>query len=132
MEENNNLREKVRLLEAEKLTNKPELSFIINGHDNALGALNIVLPELDSEVFSYDSVRPLTHNDIPFELRRYVNEADLVVYNEQLPEDSEVETYLDSMQFYLFAKIIYQCSPSVIHPLQKLTMLVFVSIYPMD
>ncbi|WP_088244183.1 DUF4062 domain-containing protein [Enterobacter sichuanensis] len=104
MEENNNLREKVRLLEAEKLTNKPELSFIINGHDNALGALNIVLPELDSEVFSYDSVRPLTHNDIPSELRRYVNEADLAVYNEQLPEDSEVETYLDSMQFYLFAK----------------------------
>jgi len=104
MEENNNLRERVRLLEAEKSTNKPELSFVIDGHDQALGALNLVLPEVDAEMFSYDSIRPLTRADIPFELRRYVNEADLVEYNEQLPEASEVESYLDSMQFYLFAK----------------------------
>lgn len=104
MEENNILRDKVRFLEEERLVKKPALSFRVNEHDGMSGVLNIELPELGSDLLPPDVIKPLRTADISLDLRRYVDEDDILKYNKSLPSEKDVKEYEELMQFYLYAK----------------------------
>lgn len=101
MEENNQLKEKIKGFEEQYLQKTPKLSLTINDHDFEDGPLIISLPESDSDI---TFIPKFYRKDIPTELTSYITDGEIDEYNNSLKNQEEINIFHEQNSFYLLAK----------------------------
>ncbi|MBA0212130.1 DUF4062 domain-containing protein [Pectobacterium brasiliense] len=102
MEENSQLRKKIQQLEESNKIKTPIISLHINEFD--LSDDNLVLKILEPDELSQlkiETVQPnFDRNNIPEELTPYINDRDIIHYNERNPSVQQVAEYNSKMKYF--------------------------------
>lgn len=95
--ENRQLREELDLLRKRFNSDKPQLSLLLNNEKRLILEFKKIknLPEFPS---------PVSYNDIPKHLHKYVTNDQIEVYNRMLPTEEEFTLYRNALELYIRKK----------------------------